>query len=104
MLRGMPMMMSSIFRGGFPQPPEKSCERFCGNVFQRRSNHLHLVAHRDADAFRSVIEGEDAHCGKVNVKRRPEHRRNLAPCNGDCSAGADQRPVPPAYLYIQHGH
>ncbi len=45
----------------FLEPFEKLYERFRWNELQRRGNHLQFITHRDADAFGSMIEGENAH-------------------------------------------
>ena len=43
------------------QPRQKIRERFGRNVFQRLRDGFGFVADGDADAFGSVVEGEDAH-------------------------------------------
>ena len=45
----------------FFQPLQKIRERFGQDVFQRLRNGFGFVADGDADAFGSVVEGEDAH-------------------------------------------
>ena len=48
----------------FFQPRQKIRERLGKNVFQRLRDGPGFVAHRDADAPGSVIEGEDSHCAR----------------------------------------
>ena len=50
-----------LFADQLPEPRQKIRERLGGNVFQRLRDGFGFIAHRDADAFASVIEGEDSH-------------------------------------------
>jgi hypothetical protein len=44
-----------------PEPRQKIRERLGGNEFQRLGDGSGFIAHRHADAFGSVIKGEDSH-------------------------------------------
>ena len=48
------------------QPRQKIRERLGGNVFQRLRDGFGFIAHRDADALGSVIEGKDSHFTHIN--------------------------------------
>jgi len=47
-----------------PEPLQKTGERLGGNIFERLRDGFGFIAHRDADAFGSVIQGEDSHCAR----------------------------------------
>ena len=63
MLRGRPMSTRSISfsTSNCFNRVQKIRERLGRNVFQRLRDGFGFVADGDADAFGSVVEGEDAH-------------------------------------------
>src|ERR1035441_7144704 len=70
------------------KPRQEISERFGEDELQRLGNHLQLIADGDADAFASVVNGEDTHEDSLPQKAAQVMEKTVVASSALCSCSA----------------
>ena len=96
MLRGMPDedLADLLLGDDLLEPREKVRERLGRDILQRLGDHLHFIAHRHADASRSMIQSQNAHQSEC-IFCRAQIQARIGPRCGS-------RLAPPQAFFTKH--